>query len=88
MFTEMPVLIKHFHVNIVCVYQKRMLCVMFTCIGSHTCFFTIDLPTYSTKEIMYERLNYAITCCSSIDGDGTVNDAPNADELIFEDNFD
>ena len=65
-----------------------MLCVMFTCIGSHTCFFTIDLPTYSTKEIMYERLNYAITCCSSIDGDGTVNDAPNADELIFEDNFD
>ncbi|CAF0746684.1 unnamed protein product [Adineta ricciae] len=55
---------------------------------SHTCFFTIDLPTYSTKEIMYERLNYAITCCSSIDGDGTINDAPNADELIFEDIFD
>ncbi|CAF2939168.1 unnamed protein product [Rotaria sp. Silwood2] len=42
---------------------------------SHTCFFTIDLPAYSTTDIMYERLNYAITCCSSIDGDGTVNDA-------------
>lgn len=23
---------------------------------------------------MYERLNYAITCCSSIDGDGNMND--------------
>ncbi|UJR32400.1 hypothetical protein I4U23_019862 [Adineta vaga] len=52
---------------------------------SHTCFFTIDLPPYSTNEIMYERLNYAITCCSSIDGDGTINDAPNPDELIFDD---
>lgn len=26
---------------------------------------------------MYERLNYAITHCSSIDGDGTINEAPN-----------
>ncbi|CAF3666099.1 unnamed protein product [Rotaria socialis] len=42
---------------------------------SHTCFFTIDLPAYSTTDIMYERLNYAISSCSSIDGDGTVNEA-------------
>ncbi|CAM4831763.1 unnamed protein product [Rotaria magnacalcarata] len=41
---------------------------------SHTCFFTIDLPAYSTADIMYERLNYAISSCSSIDGDGTVNE--------------
>ncbi|CAF4467080.1 unnamed protein product [Rotaria socialis] len=41
---------------------------------SHTCFFTIDLPAYSTTDIMYERLNYAISSCSSIDGDGTVNE--------------
>ncbi|CAF3325918.1 unnamed protein product [Rotaria socialis] len=40
---------------------------------SHTCYFTLDLPPYSTKEIMYERLNYAITYCSSIDTDGTLN---------------
>ncbi|CAF0859852.1 unnamed protein product [Rotaria sordida] len=39
---------------------------------SHTCFFTIDLPAYSTIEIMYERLNYAINHCSSIDGDGNM----------------
>ena len=25
---------------------------------------------------MYERLNYAITYCSSIDGDGNMNEAP------------
>ncbi len=45
-------------------------------LGSHTCFFIIDLPAYSTAEIMYERLNYAISYCSSIDGDGMTNDAP------------
>ncbi|CAF0748456.1 unnamed protein product [Adineta steineri] len=53
---------------------------------SHTCFFTIDLPAYSTSEIMYERLNYAISCCSSIDGDGTINDTVNLDDLSFDDN--
>ena len=36
----------------------------------------IDLPAYSTTDIMNERLNYAITCCSSIDGDGAMNDIP------------
>jgi hypothetical protein len=39
----------------------------------------IDLPAYTTSEIMCERLNYAMTCCSSIDGDGNMNDAPTAD---------
>lgn len=45
-------------------------------LGSHTCFFTIDLPEYSTEEVMHERLIYAITCCSSIDGDGMMNEGP------------
>ncbi|CAF4110990.1 unnamed protein product, partial [Adineta steineri] len=40
---------------------------------SHTCTFTMDLPEYSTIEIIYERLDYAITHCSSIDGDGNMN---------------
>ncbi|CAF3929639.1 unnamed protein product [Rotaria sp. Silwood2] len=40
---------------------------------SHTCSFGLDLPPYSTKEIMYERLNYAITYCSSIDNDWAMN---------------
>ncbi|CAF1166405.1 unnamed protein product, partial [Didymodactylos carnosus] len=44
---------------------------------SHTCFFTLDLPPYSTTEIMYERLNYAITHCSGIDADHEMNEADN-----------
>jgi hypothetical protein len=31
---------------------------------------------------MYERLNYAITYCSSIDGDGTFNDETNTRNLL------
>jgi E3 ubiquitin-protein ligase HERC2 len=49
---------------------------------SHTCAFALDLPEYSTTEIMYERLNYAITYCSSIDGDGTFNDETNTRNLL------
>mmetsp|Transcript_30431 Transcript_30431/g.53463 ORF Transcript_30431/g.53463 Transcript_30431/m.53463 type:complete len:250 (-) Transcript_30431:234-983(-) len=31
---------------------------------SHTCFFQIELPEYSTVSIMREKLTYAITTCS------------------------
>ncbi|CAF3947497.1 unnamed protein product, partial [Rotaria sordida] len=48
---------------------------------AHTCFFILDLPEYSTIEIMYERLNYAITNCSSIDADGMMNDVLNPANL-------
>ena len=40
---------------------------------SHTCFFTLDLPPYSTKEIMHERLLFAISECGTIDDDYEVN---------------
>lgn len=43
-------------------------------IGAHTCSFVLDLPAYSTIDIIYNRLNYAITYCTSIDGDGTMNE--------------
>jgi len=36
---------------------------------SHTCFFTIDLPKYSSLEILTERVKYAFTYCISIDND-------------------
>ena len=36
---------------------------------SHTCFFTLDLPEYSSFEIMYKKLLYAIKFCGEIDGD-------------------
>ena len=37
---------------------------------THTCFFTMELPKYSTLDIMYEKLMYAITHCVAIDMDG------------------
>ncbi|CEG36221.1 hypothetical protein PHYSODRAFT_309181 [Plasmopara halstedii] len=38
---------------------------------AHTCFFSIDLPAYSCKEVMHDKLVYAITHCQSIDADNT-----------------
>ena len=38
---------------------------------THTCFFTIDLPPYHTKEVMKDKLLYAITHCTAIDLDTT-----------------
>ena len=37
--------------------------------ASHTCFFTLDLPTYSSVEICSKRLRYAIYNCTEVDGD-------------------
>jgi len=36
---------------------------------AHTCFFQLDLPPYSSKEIMREKFLYAITHCQAIDLD-------------------
>lgn len=38
---------------------------------SHTCFFSIELPPYSSKKVMKEKLSYAITHCKAIDIDVT-----------------
>ena len=38
---------------------------------AHTCFFSLELPRYSTIEVMREKLRYAITHCLAIDGDDT-----------------
>lgn len=38
---------------------------------AHTCFFSIDLPTYSSRDVMRDKLLYAITHCQSIDADNT-----------------
>ena len=34
--------------------------------SSHTCFFTLDLPRYDTKEILFEKMKYAIDNAISI----------------------
>jgi len=38
---------------------------------AHTCYFTIDLPRYSSSDILRRRLLYAIENCLEIDGDQT-----------------
>jgi hypothetical protein len=38
---------------------------------SHTCFFSLELPRYSSLEIMHEKILYAITHCIAIDADDT-----------------
>jgi len=38
---------------------------------AHTCFFSLDLPNYSSVEVAYEKLVYAAFNTAAIDGDGT-----------------
>eukprot|EP01027_Heterolobosea_sp_BB2_P014204 GEZU01020428.1.p1 GENE.GEZU01020428.1~~GEZU01020428.1.p1 ORF type:complete len:107 (-),score=30.13 GEZU01020428.1:96-416(-) len=40
---------------------------------SHTCFFSLELPAYSSRKVMRDRLLYAITNCQAIDTDFTTN---------------
>eukprot|EP01108_Squamamoeba_japonica_P000247 TRINITY_DN1033_c0_g1_i1.p1 TRINITY_DN1033_c0_g1~~TRINITY_DN1033_c0_g1_i1.p1 ORF type:complete len:311 (+),score=131.27 TRINITY_DN1033_c0_g1_i1:1-933(+) len=42
---------------------------------SHTCFFDLELPPYSSFEIMRRKLLYAITQCVAMDSDFTVTNA-------------
>jgi len=41
---------------------------------AHTCFFTIDLPEYSSLETMTNKVRYAIENCTAIDTDGGTGD--------------
>jgi hypothetical protein len=41
---------------------------------AHTCFFSINLPRYTNKEVMKERLLYAITHCTEMDADFRVTE--------------
>jgi hypothetical protein len=38
---------------------------------SHTCFFSLELPAYSSEAVMRSKLAYAIRNCSAIDADDT-----------------
>jgi len=48
--------------------------------SSHTCFFTLDLPAYSSVEICRERLLYCMSHCVTIDTDGAAARSMNWDE--------
>jgi len=47
---------------------------------SHTCFFTLDLPTFSSSEVCRAKLLYCITHCLAIDADGAAARSLNWDE--------
>jgi hypothetical protein len=36
---------------------------------AHTCFFSLELPRYSSLQILKDKLRYAIFNCEAIDGD-------------------
>jgi hypothetical protein len=42
--------------------------------ASHTCYFTLDLPEYSSKDILREKLLFAIQHCKAIDTDYDVTE--------------
>ncbi|GAB9466542.1 Hect e3 ubiquitin ligase [Globisporangium polare] len=48
---------------------------------SHTCFFSVEMPIYSSEQVLHEKLLYAIYNCQEIDGDG---DAVAANQLGWE----
>ncbi|KAG2766707.1 hypothetical protein PC129_g5437 [Phytophthora cactorum] len=48
---------------------------------AHTCFFSIEIPAYSSESVLREKLLYAIYNCQEIDGDG---DSVAANQLGWE----
>lgn len=38
---------------------------------AHTCFFTLDLPPYESKEILKQKLETAMIFCGEVDDDGS-----------------
>ena len=38
---------------------------------AHTCFFSIELPKYSSDEVMRSKLKFVINHCVTIDADDT-----------------
>eukprot|EP00933_Yihiella_yeosuensis_P023159 TRINITY_DN18080_c3_g1_i1.p1 TRINITY_DN18080_c3_g1~~TRINITY_DN18080_c3_g1_i1.p1 ORF type:complete len:599 (+),score=103.98 TRINITY_DN18080_c3_g1_i1:92-1798(+) len=52
---------------------------------SHTCFFQLDLPRYSSEQILAERLRFAMNSCITIDSDGQPRTMTNWEETVFSD---
>ena len=42
---------------------------------AHTCFFSLNLPKYSSAEVMAKKLRYAIAHCTEMDADFRLTDA-------------
>ena len=48
----------------------------------HTCFFSVDLPPYSSEEACRRKLTYAVTHCLTIDADETTNARMAAEQSV------
>jgi hypothetical protein len=55
---------------------------------AHTCFFSLELPAYSTAAICQERILYAITNCQDIDMDTTTSARENRERAVANDDSD
>ena len=55
---------------------------------AHTCFFSLELPPYSSATICYERLLYAIHNCQDIDIDTTTSARENRERQMEDDSDD
>ena len=55
---------------------------------AHTCFFSLELPAYSSGAVCHDRLLYAITHCFAIDIDTTTAARENRDASFDDDNSD
>ena len=42
--------------------------------ASHTCFFSIQLPEYRSKQVLHDRLLYAVHNCTTMDADVKLKD--------------
>ena len=48
-----------------------------------TCFFALELPLYSSIDIMRDKLLYAIRHCADIDNDFAVNESDQRDDPLL-----
>ena len=55
---------------------------------AHTCFFSLELPAYSSLAVCIERLTYAITNCQNIDIDTTTSARENRERGFEDDDSD
>jgi len=50
---------------------------------AHTCFFSIEVPKYTSSEVAYSKLLYSVNNCQAIDADNTREGRANRDASAF-----
>ena len=55
---------------------------------AHTCFFSLELPAYTSLATAHEKILYAITHCQNIDIDTTTSARENRERAMEDDDSD